>query len=43
MAPENAFPGPLHECMHITEYILKNSQILNFDTERFILAGDSAG
>jgi acetyl esterase/lipase len=43
MAPENPFPGPLHDCIKVTEYILENNKKLNLDINKYILAGDSAG
>ena len=43
LAPENPFPGPLKDCIKVTEYVLNNHKTLNLDINRYMLGGDSAG
>lgn len=43
MAPENPFPGPLEDCIKVTEYVLNHHTTLHLDLNRYMLAGDSAG
>ena len=43
MAPENAFPTPTSDCYTVTEYIFNNANEFNADSNRIMLAGDSAG
>jgi arylacetamide deacetylase len=43
MAPEHPFPKPVDECLSVTKYILHNAEEFGGDSERVVLAGDSAG
>jgi acetyl esterase/lipase len=43
MTPEHPFPKPVDECLAVTKYILHNAEEFGGDSERVVLAGDSAG
>jgi len=43
IAPEAQYPTPLHEVNDALGYIQKNAERLHIDTNRIIMAGDSAG
>lgn len=42
LAPKNKFPIPLLDCFNVYKWILSNKE-LNIDTNKIIIAGDSAG
>ena len=42
MAPEHPYPTPINECYTLTKYVLESSHEFG-DTDRVVLAGDSAG
>lgn len=42
LAPKNKFPIPLLDCFNVYKWILSNKE-LNIDTNKIIVAGDSAG
>ena len=43
MAPEYAYPQPIIDCYKVTLHVLKIAKELGVDSEKLILAGDSAG
>lgn len=43
MAPEHPFPTPINECYAVTKSIFENSAAHGIDSNRIVLAGDSAG
>ena len=44
LAPENAFPTPLQDCVAVTKYFLNNAaEKFGVDSSRVVLAGESAG
>ena len=42
MAPEYPYPAPTNDCYSVTKYVLESGDEFG-DTDRVILAGDSAG
>lgn len=43
LAPEYAFPVPLHDCIAAFEWVQQHAKRYNIDTARIAVAGDSAG
>lgn len=43
LAPECPYPGPIEDCQGAIQYIVEHAQELNIDTNRIMVAGDSAG
>ncbi|WP_157360951.1 alpha/beta hydrolase [Arthrobacter sp. EPSL27] len=43
LAPENPFPGPLEECIEVTQWIIDNAESLGGDPGRIVVSGQSAG
>ncbi len=44
MSPEHPFPTPTTDCYVLTKYVFDNALTeFNGDSDRIILAGDSAG
>ena len=42
-APEHVFPAAFDDCYRATEFVVGNSDELNVDATRIVVAGDSAG
>lgn len=42
-SPEHAHPIPFEDCLHVTEYVIKNARDLKVDPARVAISGDSAG
>jgi len=43
LAPELRFPGQLHQALDAVEWVLSHAAVLNLQSERWAVAGDSAG
>jgi acetyl esterase/lipase len=43
MAPQHAYPTPTNDCYSVARYIIENPSEFSVDTDRLVLAGDSAG
>ncbi|KAK3590499.1 hypothetical protein CHS0354_015488 [Potamilus streckersoni] len=43
MSPEHPFPIPLEDCVQSVEYVIQNAALLQVDSKRIAVAGDSAG
>lgn len=43
LAPEDPFPGAVHDCYGVAEYAFRNGKVLGVDPSRIFLAGHSAG
>ena len=43
LAPEAKFPLPLEECYAVTDWVANNGSVLNVDSSRVAVGGDSAG
>ena len=43
LSPETPYPGPLDDCVAVTEWIAANGDELGVDGSRLVVAGDSAG
>jgi acetyl esterase len=43
LAPESPFPAAVDDCIGATEFVSKNSKLLNIDSGRIAAGGDSAG
>ncbi len=41
--PENAYPIPVEDCYKVTKYLIHNHDEFNFDINKIVLIGDSAG
>lgn len=43
LAPEHPYPAPLNDCFTATTYIHQHAQQMGLDSDRIVVAGDSAG
>src|SRR5205809_337627 len=43
LSPETPYPGPLDDCVAVTEWVATNGNELGVDGSRLVVAGDSAG
>ena len=43
LSPETPYPGPLDDCVAVTEWVAANGAELGVDGSRLVVAGDSAG
>ncbi|MDT4935751.1 MAG: acetyl esterase, partial [Pseudonocardiales bacterium] len=43
LAPETAFPGPLHDCVSTVRWLTAHSEAIGGDASTTVIAGDSAG
>lgn len=43
MAPEHPFPAPTNDCFTVVKYVIENYKEFKVDSEKLVIAGDSAG